>query len=241
MNKALMIAALAATVMASVPAEAQRRTRTPAANPSAVIAAEIAFARMAQEKGQWTAFRANAAKDGVMFVPQMVLAQDWLKSRADPPVPVNWQPHIAWSSCDGTLVATHGAWQGPRGAGYFTTIWQRQKKGDYKWVLDHGDAMAFPLDTPAMIQAHVAECPDRTEARAQPRKKKGKTPPVPFDPARRAGQSDDGTLAWEVSVTPEGARNVSVSWRKDGAMGAALIQAVEAPPAASAPSATPSR
>ena len=30
------------------------------ANPSAVIAEEIAFARLAQEKGQWTAFRTTA-------------------------------------------------------------------------------------------------------------------------------------------------------------------------------------
>ena len=32
-------------------------------HPSAVIAEEIAFARMAQDKGQWTAFRATATKD----------------------------------------------------------------------------------------------------------------------------------------------------------------------------------
>ncbi|HMO67083.1 MAG TPA: hypothetical protein PKE25_00180, partial [Novosphingobium sp.] len=75
MNKMLTLAVLAS--LAALPAQAQNRTRTPPANPSAVIAAEIAFARMAQEKGQWTAFRTHAAKDGVMFVPQMVLAQDW--------------------------------------------------------------------------------------------------------------------------------------------------------------------
>ena len=44
------------------------------ANPSAVISAEIAFNRLAQEKGQWTSFRQTAANDAVMFVPQPALA-----------------------------------------------------------------------------------------------------------------------------------------------------------------------
>lgn len=230
MTARLLLAAIAVATVVAAPAEAQRRSRTAAANPSAAIAAEVAFARMAQEKGQWTAFRAHAAPDAVMFVPQMVLAQEWLKDRADPSRAVTWQPHMAWSSCDGSLVATHGAWQGAAGSGYFTTIWQRQPKGGYKWVLDHGDTMAFPLDAPEMIQALVAECPEPAPRADKPKRRKGKEPAVPFDPARRAGQSDDGSLAWEVTVTPQGARNVSVTWRKDGAMGPALIEAVEAPP-----------
>ncbi len=235
MNKMLTLAVLAS--LAALPAQAQNRTRTPPANPSAVIAAEIAFARMAQEKGQWTAFRTHAAKDGVMFVPQMVLAQDWLKNRPDPATPVSWQPHIVWSSCDGSLVAGYGAWQGPGGAGYFTTIWQRQKKGEYRWVLDHGDSMAFPLDAPAMIQAHVADCPSREDLRERTRllRDRRKAKPAPFDSARRSGEADDGSLAWEVTVTPDGARTVSVTWRKDGTMGPALLQSVEAPPATTPP------
>ncbi len=32
------------------------------ANPSAAIAAEIAFAQLARDKGQWTAFKATAAR-----------------------------------------------------------------------------------------------------------------------------------------------------------------------------------
>lgn len=232
MTPRLIIGLLAAASVLAGSPQAQARTRTPAANPSAVIAAEGAFARMAREKGQWTAFRANAAADAVMFVPQMVLAQDWLKERPDPAQPVNWQPHIVWSSCDGTLVVSHGAWQnGASRSGYFTTIWQKQKKkkkneGDYKWVLEHGDAMAFPLDAPEMVTALVADCPDQPEPRVKP---KGKRAAAPFDPARRSGQSDDGTLVWEVTVTPEGARNLSVDWRKNGAMGPALIEAVDAP------------
>ena len=79
------------------------------ANPSAIISAEIAFARLAQEKGQWTAFRETAAKDAVMFDPEPNLAQAWLKGRADPPAAVKWQAHKAFMSCDGKTGATTGA------------------------------------------------------------------------------------------------------------------------------------
>ena len=204
------------------------------ADPSAVIAAELAFARAAQEKGQWTAFAATAANDAVMFEPQMVLAQAWLKGRPNPPVAVRWQPHQVWSSCDGSLMVSHGAWQAPSRTGYFTTLWQRQRNGTYKWIYDGGDTLAEPLAAPEMISAQVADCPARArrpmgaeakEGRANPRRA---NPPIPFDPSHRSGQSDDGTLRWTVTVEPSGARNLTVEWKKDGADKPALIEQASA-------------
>ncbi|MGZ3199005.1 MAG: hypothetical protein ACXWI5_04185, partial [Croceibacterium sp.] len=64
--------------------EARRNGLRPTANPSAVIATELAYSRAAQEKGQWTAFRDYAADDAIMFDPQTVKAKDWLKGRANP-------------------------------------------------------------------------------------------------------------------------------------------------------------
>ena len=74
-------------------------------DPSSVIAAEIAFNRLAQKKGQWTAFRETAADDAVMFVPQRVVAKDWLKKQADPPASVSWSPSIVYVSCDAATLA----------------------------------------------------------------------------------------------------------------------------------------
>ncbi len=199
------------------------------ANPSAAIAAEIAFARLAQDKGQWTAFKATAADEAVMFTPRMVLAQTWLKDRANPPVPLTWQPAEVWASCDGSLMVTTGAWQraDPGGAkhGWFTTVWQRQEKGGYKWVFDHGDETAAPLAAAEMISARVAECPER---RAGPRpaagQKRGKppkppkAPPIPFDPAQREGRANDGSLTWRVTVAPDGARSFTARMAVDGQM-----------------------
>ena len=205
------------------------------ADPSAVIAAELAFARAAQEKGQWTAFAATAASDAVMFEPQMVLAQQWLKGRPNPPVAVKWQVHQVWSSCDGSLMASHGAWQGPRRTGYFTTLWQRQRDGGYKWIFDGGDSLEHPLAAPEMIAAQIADCPVRTrrapgvEARATSGNPRRGNSPIPFDPAHRSGKSDDGTLSWTITVDPSGARNLNVEWKKDGADKPVLTEQVSAP------------
>jgi len=103
---------------------------TPVANPSAIVQAELAFARLAQEKGQWTAFRETAAEDAIMFTPDLVNAQQWLKDKADPAQAVTWQPHHIYMSCDGSMAVSTGAWQNAKGeTGRFTTIWQQQDFG----------------------------------------------------------------------------------------------------------------
>jgi hypothetical protein len=168
------------------------------ANPSAVVATEIAFAREAQEKGQWTAFRAFAADNAVMFVPQPVAAKEWLKGRSNPARAVSWQPHSVWMSCDGSLAVSKGAWQRADGSvGYFTTVWRRQKNGSYKWELDQGDTLPQPLAAPDMIAGNVADC------------SKAKAPIIPGPEAgetQRVGWSDDKTLQWIFVAQPDGSR-----------------------------------
>ena len=159
-----------------------------------------------------------------MFAPQMVRAQDWLKGRADPPVAVRWQPHQVWSSCDGTLGITQGAWQRPNNTvGYFTPVWQRQRDGGYKWVFDHGDILATPHEAPEMISAKVATCPPRRPGSfARPAQA------TPFDAAARSGRSDDGTLTWEVTAQPDGAHNFSAEMNVDGRPAQVVIEQVSA-------------
>ncbi len=186
------------------------RNLKPVADPGEVVATELAFARTAQEKGQWTAFAEFATEDAVMFVPQPVNAQQWLKGRANPAQAVKWQPHQVWSSCVGTLAVTKGAWQRPDGSvGYFTTVWQRQNDRDYKWVMDQGDVLAAPLEEPEMIGATVADCT---------------SPPAPVVMSNRdgnvrtEGRSTDDTLYWTVNARPDGSRSVLVKLWQNGAM-----------------------
>ena len=198
------------------------------ADPAAVVAAELAFARAAQDKGQWTAFAEYAAGAAVMFVPQPVNAQTWLKGRANPPAALRWQPHQVWASCDGSLSVTRGAWQRPDGSvGYFTTVWQRQEreKDGYRWLLDQGDALAEPLPALEMIEAKVAECPSpmqHDEVIVDP-------PACTAQRCAGGGRSGDDTLEFHYETLPGGGRTFRVSMMVGGKMEQVLLSEVAAP------------
>ena len=186
-----------------------------------MVATEIAFARMAREEGQWTAFAEFAADDAVMFVPEPVNARDWLGTQADPPESVQWQPHRVWSSCDGSLAVSTGAYTQPNGAfGRFVTVWERQDNFTYKFVLDLGEPLSEPLAAPEMVQADVAEC--------------GETPtPVVMSGRnltyRANGNSNDYSLYWQVDLTTEGSREFDLYLWRDGARSVVLTTTTTAP------------
>ena len=199
----LAVAAISLSVIAGGAVVARERERDPlAANPSAFIAAEIGFSRLAQEKGQWTAFRETAAPEAVMFVPQRVKARDWLKSQKDPAEAVKWQPHAVYVSCDGNVGVTTGAWQKGPANGYFTTVWLRDpKKGKLTWILDHGDALATPREAPDFIASKQAVC--------------GSRPAVAVEAGaegedRSVGLSPDQTLSWTSTVRPDQSRRITI-------------------------------
>jgi hypothetical protein len=167
------------------------RNRPLGPNPSAFIAAEIGFARLAQEKGQWTAFRETAAPEAVMFLPQRVKARDWLKSQKDPAEAVKWQPHAVYVSCDGNSGVTTGAWQKGPATGFFTTVWLRDpKSGKINWILDHGDALSAARAAPEFI------------ASKQEAGEEGDDMSV--------GLSADQTLSWTSTVRADKSRRVTV-------------------------------
>lgn len=229
----LALVALAGILASPAPAEPRRQPGTGTANPSALVAAEIAFNRLAREKGQWTAFRKTAADSAVMFVPQPVLAKDWLRGRPDPAAPVQWEPYEVWISCDGTLGVTRGAWRGPTGTtGYFTTIWERQKSGDYRWILDQGVPLAEPLEKPLALMASVADCPRRgPDSRDdQRRRDEGSVPKKRFKAAGMDGSgiSEDGTLTWSYRVGADYGRSLTVSLSRGGEMKQVLAIEVSA-------------
>jgi hypothetical protein len=181
-----------------------------------VLDAERAFARLAQDKGQWTAFRATAAPDAVMFVPQPVKAKDRLKDRKNPPKSVRWQPSKAWTSCDGSLAVTTGNWQSGRAVGYFTTVWQRQAGGGWKWVLNSGDGLKAAR--PAVARPVVDQAACKGGAMQAPPVVAFGRPGIAY-PAE--AYSRDATLAYRYKVEPDGARWLRVS-RWDG-QGYALV------------------
>lgn len=210
---------LLATSLLASGCAAQSRPRSgiaPSANPSAIIAAEIAFNRLAQEKGFRAAQQETGAKDAIIFLPQPTLLADALKQKSAVPVTPKWQPHKAFMSCDGKTGVTTGAWQLPDGkTGYFTTVWQwfergkRPKnappsfigKGDWKWVVDHGDALTAPLAAPEILQTRVASCKGQPSAPLS-------APPV--GAKMKMGLSRDQSLNFTWVVQPDGSRTVEV-------------------------------
>ena len=198
------------------------------ANPSAVIAAELALARDAQARGGPPAREAAAASDAVLFAPRLVWAQPWLKRGADAAPPRRWEPVALWSSCDGSVVLSRGVWSDANGTGgWIARIWQRQGNGVYKWAAELVGPPGAALASPDMIAAQVADCPPRARPFGEDSGRQGKPPkaskPVklkdlpPLDPLRHGSVAGDGTLRWEARVEPDGAERLVATWRKDGA------------------------
>ena len=183
-----------------------------AALPTA-IDAERAFAADAQRRGQWTAFRATATEDAVMFNPGPVNAQAFLKDKKDPPESVKWWPAQSFVSCDGNLAINHGPWVIARNNshGTFTTVWQRQNIG-WRWVYDGGETLKGSKPAVRKPLVRKASCngkPNRTMILPQP----SAAPNGTIN--ERSGQSNDGTLAWSWTVDYSNTRRFA-TWLWNG-------------------------
>ena len=175
-----------------------------AATPTA-IDAERAFAADAQKVGQWTAFRKYATDDALMFIPQPTNAQTFLKDRKDPPVAVFWWPGQSYVSCDGNTAVNTGPWvrEWGKSVGYFTTVWQRQPDGSWKWIYDGGDSLTMPRAQGGDIKPLIASC------KTKPRRASYSWITAPA-PTTAEGGSKDGTLYWSWMVEQSGARQLVV-------------------------------
>lgn len=176
----------------------------PATTP---VEAERAFAADAKAIGQWTAFRNWSTDDAVMFVPQPANAHDFLKDRKDPPRVIDWWPTASWISCDGKLAVNTGGWKRPDGkVGYFSTVWQRQKDGGWKWIVDGGDDLATARPNPGTVAVQKAHCgvpPSREDDVAYV---------CPDGSKCGNGGGSDGTLTWNWQVAADGSRRFRASF-----------------------------
>lgn len=187
------------------------------AQPGEIVAAEVGFAKMAREEGQWTAFRYYAAPGAQLHLPNGVEnAESWLAGRADPEAAVQWSPRSIWMSCDGAMAVSFGRFRDPAATiGHFVTVWQRQAGGEYRWIYDggapddpqpptlsnlpepeEGEIVVPGIDSIAGI---VADCPSRDDPVAV-----APFAQVPAGIASSHSQSRDGTLRWRWEHLGEG-------------------------------------
>lgn len=197
-----------------------------AAQPSTIVAAEIAFARAAREQGQWTAFRQFAAPGALLHGQNGPFPiEPWLATQTDPPEAVQWEPRAVVISCDGALAVSQGRSRTPDGkVGNFLTVWERQPGGEYRYIFDAGGPdVPQPPPRPKIedgnivvtsidaVQGMVASCP-RSGA------------PIPPPPAIPVGEDDktdarlsrDGTLRWRWEHRTDGTRFAAAEYFYQG-------------------------
>jgi hypothetical protein len=195
------------------------------ADPSAVIAADLALGRIGGEKGQWETLRKTAAPGAVLFAPRAVDAAAWLKRQAEPAVSTRWQAQTVWMSCDGGYAVSRGAWTRGSASGEYLAVWERQKKGEWKWLVREEAPAADLGEAPEMISGHVAECLGL--ARRRPTADV-RSPEAAFPDAANA-VSRDQSLKWSVAVGTDCGRTISIeAW--NGTAFASVYQVRRAPP-----------
>ena len=197
-----------------------------AAQPSTIVAAEIAFARAARERGQWTAFRQFAAPGALLHGKNGPFPiEPWLATQTDPPAAVQWEPRAVVISCDGAVAMSQGRLTTPEGmVGNFVTVWERQGNGEYRYVYDaggldvpqppprkpveQGDIVVTALDA---VLGMVASCP-RGGADIPP------PPPIPMgdDGKADARLSRDGSLRWRWEHRDDGTRYATADYFYEG-------------------------
>ncbi len=221
-----LLAALAGCAGGSAMDDRRRAFLGASGEPSSVIAAELGFARMARDKGTWTAFRETATEDAVWPGPEWENVRAALKGVPDPAQPIVWEPDAIWVSCDGSFALSTGPAHYPSGKrSRFATIWQRQDDGRYRWVLDQGFDLDDGYAKPDMIAAEVANCGERRHGPG------GRPPRARRGLAWQSGQSDDGSLRWSTELRPDCSRAFTVSVRKDDGMEQVFTRVSAPPPA----------
>ena len=127
--------------------------QTPTLEP--VLKAELAFAKLAEEKGIRTAFLASLTEDARVFTPRMISAKAQYGPEPGDSGHLVWYPEAMGIAASGDLAWSLGPWTyamkkgGPVLVnGHFLSMWQKQADGAWKVEADIGVPHGAP-ETPA--------------------------------------------------------------------------------------------
>ena len=122
-------------------------------NLNSLIATEYAFVSAAAEVGTRDAFLEFIADDGIIFRPNAVNGKAYLSNAPKRPGLLGWYPTFAGISRDGDMGFTTGPADFKKDKdssaiwfGNFSTVWQRQANGEFKFVIDIGNSNIKPTE-----------------------------------------------------------------------------------------------
>lgn len=115
-----------------------------------VMEADLAFSASSVVKGRNRSFLEYCATDGVLLRPNSKPVEgkekiSELLSKPDSSYILTWKPEYGYAAKSGELGYTYGIWTltikstGEKSYGTYATVWRRDGKGEWKWVLDTGN------------------------------------------------------------------------------------------------------
>jgi ketosteroid isomerase-like protein len=179
-------------------------------DPSAVVEAELEFARAAASLGTRDAFLAYVADEGVIFRPRAVRAVEYLRSQPATHGLLAWRPALAGIARAGDLGFTTGPWDyrqetggEPLAHGQYFTFWKKQADGSWKFVIDHGVRTPAPAVGPGAPQ-RLARPPGAARPTADTSRLADRESLIGADRAFAALWAADGAeAALAANVSPE--------------------------------------
>jgi ketosteroid isomerase-like protein len=120
----------------------------------AVMQADRDFSKMSAEKGMNTAFIAYAADNGVLLRPksQPIVGRENIRMHmarnSDKDIRLTWSPAYADIAASGDMAYTYGTYlmealdvegKSVTAEGTYVSIWKKDEKGFWKFVLDTGN------------------------------------------------------------------------------------------------------
>ena len=115
-----------------------------AQSPADVANAELAFAKLASEKGISASFLANFADGSHILNPEPTDARAHYAAEKDPAF-LSWRPTWVGLSASGDLAYSTGPWEyrvtkdaAPLAQGHFLSLWAKQADGTWKVAFDCG-------------------------------------------------------------------------------------------------------
>lgn len=207
------------------------------AQPSAIVATEIAYARAVRDEGLRETQARYAAPGARIHGPDGPVPFAALRNAlADPANAAEWGPRAVVKSCDGSLALSQGRFRDAEGmVGNYVTVWQLQPDGSFKWTYDvagRDDPQPAPRTAPEegdivvtalnAVEGLVATCVRPGETLTDP-------PPLPFG-AANAQIARDNTLRWTWAMGADGAKRVRADYFYDGEWVTAIEETFGAAP-----------